>query len=337
MAESTGISWCDSTLNPWLGCTKVSPACDHCYAERLMDHRMHRVHWGAGEPRVRTSAANWKQPARWNAKRFMRCEDCGWRGEAESAIVGCGACGSIELSDTRRRVFCASLADVFDNEVPEQWRADLFRLIEATPNLDWLLLTKRIGNAAQMMFMARGGHLPLLPNVWLGATICNQAEADRDIPKLLATPARVRFLSIEPMLGPVDLTRIKLPLRGESFETANVLWRKDSLQRGAARASIDWVICGGESGPQARPMHPDWARSLRDQCSAAGVPFHFKQWGEWAPRPVGRVHDSYRWPIHPGEPEGGIWSYRITGAGRWLDGIEHNGTPACSPLSQTLR
>lgn len=292
MSEHTAISWCDSTFNPWIGCTKVSPACDHCYAERLMDHRMHRVRWGAGQARAHTGESTWQTPRYWNS-----------RHDAFERTYG-----------RRRRVFCASLADVFDNEVPPAWRAELFELIYATPNLDWLLLTKRIGNAASMLVgPGMPGRMP--SHARLGITICNQPEADRDIRKLLALRGP-NFLSIEPMLGPVDVFS---RCTGELLHTSG-----DDCNPG----HIDWVICGGESGPQARPMNPDWPRSLRDQCSAAGVPFHFKQWGEWAPRPVGRVHDSYRWPIHPGEPAGGIWSYRITGAGRWLDGIEHNGAPA---------
>jgi protein gp37 len=162
-------------------------------------------------------------------------------------------------------VFCASLADVFDNAVDSAWRADLFNLIESTPNLDWLLLTKRIGNVmsmvsetAQYQFDLGCPEKPRLPeNVSIGATIVNREEMLRDAERLLSVPARVRFWSVEPMLG--DLGEIPLGLMP------------------------DWVICGGESGPNARPMHPDWARDLRDQCEAAGVPFLFKQWGEWAP------------------------------------------------------
>ncbi|WP_321576941.1 DUF5131 family protein [Paraburkholderia atlantica] len=173
----------------------------------------------------------------------------------------------------RQRVFCASLADVFDNEVDPLWRRDLFdlfELIERTPNLNWLLLTKRIGNVSDMVAHARSRDwLAGRDNVWLGATVVNQAEADRDIPKLLAVAARVRILSMEPLLGPV------------SFEGmfAGSDWRDHTN----ALEALDWVIVGGESGHGARPMHPDWARSLRDQCAAAEVPFFFKQWGEWAP------------------------------------------------------
>ena len=178
----------------------------------------------------------------------------------------------------RQRVFCASLADVFDNAVDPQWRADLFALIAATPNLDWLLLTKRIGNVRGMLAELAHGNDPdlspldmmPLPNVWLGATVVNQEEADRDIPKLLAVPAAKRFLSIEPMLGPMLLP----------FERLRE-WNRMALlyQQEHAVSRIDWVIVGGESGPGARPMHPDWVRSLRDQCQAAGVALFVKQMG----------------------------------------------------------
>ena len=126
MAEHTEIAWCDSTFNPWIGCQKVSPGCDHCYAEALMDHRHHRVEWGPHGERKRTSEANWKLPLRWSKK--------------------------ARASGTRPRVFCASLADVFDNQVPIQWRTDLFDLIARTSELDWLLLTKRPENLARMFF-----------------------------------------------------------------------------------------------------------------------------------------------------------------------------------------
>ena len=174
MGAKTGIAWCDSTFNAWVGCTKVSPGCDHCYAEAL-DAR-HRwggaVHWGAGVPRYRTSASNWAKPLAWNRK--------------------------AAASGKRWLVFTNSLADVFDNEVPGEWRADLFALIRQTQNLTWLLLTKRIGIAWK--------YLPgvVLPNIWLGASVVNQEEADRDIPKLLATPAAKRFVSYEPSLEAVD-------------------------------------------------------------------------------------------------------------------------------------
>ena len=158
MGDNTKIEWADKTFNPWIGCTKVSPACDNCYAEAMMGHRYGRVNWGPGEDRARTGNANWSQPRAWNRK---------------AAATG-----------ARPFVFCASLADVFDNEVDEMWRYDLWRLIEATPNLVWLLLTKRIGNVLRMTDAVLGNWLDMR-NVAIGATMANQEEYDRDRMKLL--------------------------------------------------------------------------------------------------------------------------------------------------------
>jgi protein gp37 len=244
MSNNTKIEWADHTFNPWEGCQKVGPGCDHCYAETRNARFAGgtAINWGPGAPRRRTSAANWRKPLAWNAA------------HAEFyAIHG-----------HRQRVFCASLADVFDNAVDPSWRADLADLIQATPNLDWLLLTKRIGNVGPMLTAMFLDGAP--PNVWLGATIANQEEADRDIPKLLQVAVDTRFLSMEPLLGAVDLTPM--------FEHRAEQW---------SDTGVDWVIVGGESGPGARPMHPHWARDLRVQCASAGVPFLFKQWGEWLP------------------------------------------------------
>ncbi len=265
MSENSKIEWTDHTFNPWEGCQKVGPGCDHCYAE-TRNARFgggQAVNWGPGAPRRRTSPATWAMPRRWNA-------------QADAFMAQHGR---------RQRVFCASLADVFDNAVDPQWRADLFTLIHQTPNLDWLLLTKRIGNVIPMMAELvhdKDQDLPWLemmplPNVWIGATIVNQAEADRDIPKLLAVPARVRFLSMEPLLGPVNLER---PRPGHDLDQGG---GSKICQPWLIQSGIHWVIVGGESGPGARPMHPDWTSSLRDQCNAAGVPILFKQWGEWRP------------------------------------------------------
>lgn len=289
MAERSNIEWCDATFNPWIGCTKVSPACDHCYAERGFDLRRHVVQWGAGQARKRTSPANWKLPKRWNDQPFYECEVCGLRTDNPMRAQCKGPHRSQHMwKPARRRVFCASLADVFDNEVPAEWRADLFRLIEETPNLDWILLTKRVGNVRGMAPLPWiGGPIQHGPdptnihggwpdNVWLGATICNQDEADRDIPKLLDVPAAVRFVSIEPMLGPVDLTDVVVRHGGGTEDHFSALYDADDDEADTA-SYIDWVICGGESGPHARPMHPHWARDLRDQCAAAGVPFFMKQ------------------------------------------------------------
>ena len=281
MAENTKIEWTDHTFNPWEGCQKVGPGCDHCYAETRNARFAGgtAINWGPGAPRRRTSASNWALPKRWNA-------------QSDTFMAQHGR---------RQRVFCASLADVFDNAVDPQWRDDLFALIAATPNLDWLLLTKRIGNVGNML------PLPFdfdkhFPNVWIGATIVNQAEADRDIPKLLDVPARVRFLSMEPLLGPVDLRALQYgegeidALKPDQWEAVIAAWRDTTPEWvedfedwfgvtlndgliGPMHPGINWVIVGGESGPGARPMHPDWVRSLRDQCQAAGVALFVKQMG----------------------------------------------------------
>lgn len=263
MAEQSEISWTDATFNPWIGCTKVGPGCDNCYAEALMEKRWKRVTWGTGQARLATSERNWKLPLLWEK-------------EHEAFTLAHGR---------RRRVFCASLADVFDNEVDPAWRVDLFQLIADTPHIDWLVLTKRIGNAASMINEAsravyKGAGEPTWPwkNVFLGATVVNQEEADRDIPKLLATPARVRFLSIEPMLGPITLTEVQ----HDRMYEVNALTGDHGLYRplrGRSDARLHWVIVGGESGAKARPFHVDWARSIVKQCQAAGVPVHVKQLG----------------------------------------------------------
>jgi protein gp37 len=229
MGAETKIEWADHTFNPWIGCTKVSPACDNCYAEALMDTRYGRARWGAGEDRVRTAASNWKQPRKWN----------------RNAVA----------AGTRPFVFCASLADVFDNEVDERWRSDLFDLIRETPNLVWLLLTKRIGNVLRMADVNRGASLCLPENAAIGATIANQEEYDRDRMKLAEVKERLgplfTFGSFEPLLGPVILD-CNAP---------------------------DWIIVGGESGGNARPMDLTWARALQAQAAVLGRTFNFKQVG----------------------------------------------------------
>ena len=296
MGADSGIEWTDHTFNPWIGCTAVSPACDHCYAETLATNRL-GVGWGQRAERRRTKPSTWKQPLAWNRK--------------------------AEREGRRYRVFCASLADVFDNAVPAEWRRDLWTLIDATPHLDWLLLTKRPQNIARMLptrtWSDGGDHAP---NIWLGTTVENQAEADRRIPHLLAVPAARRFLSCEPLLGPVDLSA-SLPLtRGNPC--------------GEPDTPVRWIIAGGESGPKARPSHPDWFRSLRDQCQAAGVPFFFKQWGEWAPTEAGDrciAVDGINMPNLEPRGNNGIGTARIERVGKkasgaLLDGREWREVPA---------
>ena len=229
MGENSKIQWTDNTFNPWVGCTRVSPACDNCYAANGIFAKFNGVEWGKGTPRHLTGDDNWKKPVSWNRK------------AAKEGI--------------HRKVFCASLADVFEDhpDLPP-WRERLWALIDDTPNLDWLLLTKRPGNIPKMM--PEGG---FGPNVWLGTTVESQEFAKGRIKQLLRVPAAVHFLSCEPLLGPLDL--------------------REWLSTGR----LDWVIAGGESGPHARPTDPQWFESLRDQCTHYGVKFHFKQWGEWTP------------------------------------------------------
>lgn len=286
MVENSSIEWTHHTFNPVTGCQKVGPGCDNCYAEGWAK-RSGLVKWGPGEERRPTSDAYWRQPLKW---------------DRVAAAAG-----------ERRRVFCASLADVFDNAWPAGIRERLFDLIKATPHLDWMLLTKRPGNIARMLppDWGRG-----YTNVWLGCTVTSQDEADRDVPKLLAIPARVRFLSMEPLLGPVDLTALPYgetignaptyqdALRGKLWMPAGTpTWAIDRRATVGDRTyvdltcRVDLVIVGGESGPGARPMHPDHVLSLRDQCVSAGVSFFFKQWGEYeADQIEAEDHRSLRHP-----------------------------------------
>lgn len=240
MGEVTKIEWCDHTFNPWIGCQKVSPGCDHCYAEAMMDHRYGRVQWGPHGERKRTSEANWKKPRQW----------------AKAA------------NGKRPRVFCASLADWLDNQVPEQWREDLAVLIDDTPQLDWLLLTKRPENFNKL---GPWHHDDIPPNVWFGVTCEDQERADRRIPILIEIPATVRFISYEPAIGPVDFSRWL------AVDLVNLSIGHHWTERTGEVSKLDWIICGGESGHEARYMEPAWASLVRTQCAAAGVPFFMKQ------------------------------------------------------------
>lgn len=231
--KNSKIEWTTHTFNPWIGCQEVSPGCgggEHgapCYAKTMMDTRYRKVQWGPHGDRLRTSEANWKQPPRW-----------------AKAARGSGE---------RPRVFCASLADWLDNKAPQEWRVDLAALIAATPELDWLLLTKRPENYKKL---APWKETP--PNVWLGVTGENQEYYDRRWKILQVIPARVRFISYVPALGP--LTDVGSP-------------------------RPDWIICGGQSGRKAIKMDEQWARDIRDICATAGVAFFMKQMTNKAPIP----------------------------------------------------
>ena len=385
MAETT-IEWADFTFNPWMGCTKVSPACANCYAERDFDHRYGKVKWGPNGTRVVTSDANWQKPLKWNrdaAERINRCN-----GSHDFIGDRCMKCGcDTNYRPARPRVFCASLADVFEtwdgpilnskggvllrstdgmcignlNDDPrkratmDDLRKQLFELIDATPYLDWLLLTKRPENIRRMWpdkqsmeAVFPGMAAPLgepmrcfktmsyRPNVWLGTTVENQEYADKRIPELLKCRdlSPVLFLSCEPMTGPIDLPGDVYCHYCEDacpdLETNVVECRMcdgTGIRHDTLDFEFDWVIAGGESGPDARPANPDWFRSLRDQCKAAGVPFLFKQWGAWSP---------YREDIHAVcvaadnhgfDDDSIVFRVGKKAAGRLLDGVEHNGFP----------
>ena len=367
MARDSAIEWTTHTFNPWRGCTKVSAGCAHCYAESFSGRNPKTLGvWGPNGTRVVAAPSAWREPLKWD----KAAKDAG----------------------ERHRVFCASLADVFEDwqgpmadaegerlyfpnnswEDRRPWvpvsdcggdekpiamqdvRNRLFRLIADTPNLDWLLLTKRPEHIAKMMpedwvgireqkgigYAHYQNHPPR--NVWLGTSVENQAAADERIPHLLRVPAAVRFLSCEPLLGPVDLSKWfahpQLTGLGCHVGIVGDKWRP----------GIDWVVVGGESGPGARPMHPDWARSIRDQCQAAGVPFFFKQHGEYVEnlpgiakfQDWGRLGIDGQWIAYPSDrdtivnptkqlPPDSVCLARVgkKNAGRLLDGREWNEFP----------
>ncbi|MDR2981891.1 MAG: phage Gp37/Gp68 family protein [Puniceicoccales bacterium] len=270
------------TFNPWIGCTKVSAGCGFCYAEAQDRFRNWTPEgWGPGRPRRRTNKLYWENPLVWN------------QGARNKGV--------------RLKVFCASLADWLDHEVPIEWLADLLDLIRRTPHLDWLLLTKRPENFKERMLAAlrhnenNGGseelHAWLLDwvtgtppsNVWIGTTVENQEMADKRIPELLDIPAKVHFLSCEPMLGHVTISNF---VESEILAYAGSSPEFDCWQ---PHPSKKWVICGGASGTQEQPFCVEFADDLRRQCKASGVPFFMKQMGS---NPVTSNANLYDWPDH---------------------------------------
>ncbi len=332
MGDRSKIEWTEATWNPVVGCSVVSPGCTNCYAMkqagRLLD----------GNPKVPHYA-----------------------GTTQPSKAGPVWSGKVELAPERtllqplswkrpRMIFVNSMGDLFHEGVPDEWIDRVFAVMALCPEHTFQVLTKRakrmqayfagipeqpdmsegrsalIEGSAQAIYSQMTGedpslwlavHTPL-PNVWLGVSAEDQQRADERIPYLLETPAAVRFVSAEPLLGPIDFFHI----RENTGHTFNALSKKEGIAfRGTG---LDWVIAGGESGPDARPMHPDWARSIRDQCQVAGVPFFFKQWGEWISAkclpghlPIGHIFDDGYQMIRIGK--------RL--AGRLLDGREHNDMP----------
>lgn len=332
MGDKTKIEWTDATWNALKGCSRVSEGCRNCYAESMAARFSDAGQWGYGLATRKDGQHRWtgvvvldlptlEKPLRWRKP---------------------------------RRIFVTSVSDPFHPQVTDEMLDRLFAVIAACPQHTFQLLTKRPERMLQyfeqfrscgprMGWITRNGERPKsyggeaeliipddrwpLPNLWLGVSVENQDVAEERIPHLLATPAAVRFLSCEPLLGPVDLTRIKAPwvdwrdaLRGHEQGRPGASISAGHFAVGLSK--IDWVIAGGESGPKARPMHPDWARGLRDQCAAAGVPFFFKQWGEWHPEPdmPSEVQEAFelmgRW-------DGTSLRVGKAAAGRRLDGREH--------------
>lgn len=294
MSNKSRIEWTDATWNPIVGCSKISPGCDNCYAER-MAFRLAAM--GQKKYRAVISGRHWNGPAVFDAKELSK--PLGW--------------------EKPRRIFVCSMGDLFHESVEEHWIDSVFKIVELCPQHIFQILTKRpqrmLDYFQGLRGLVGGDRIPHA-NVWLGVTAENQEQADKRIPILLQCPAAVRFVSIEPMIGPVDLS--SMPIHAALVEIhpdGKMNAREDS------RWMIDWVIVGGETGPGARPMHPDWVRQVRDQCQAAGVPFFFKNFGEWS---LDRPFPACRYEIIDGQFWWRVGKYVN---GRQLDGREWNEFP----------
>ena len=302
MSEKTNIEWCDSTWNPLRGCSRVSEGCRNCYAEKLA-YRFS----GAGQPYeglavLKNGHASWTGDVRLVEEHLL--DPLKWK--------------------KPQRIFVNSMSDVFHENVPDEWIDRIFAVMALCPQHVFQLLSKRPERMRDYMSNDWGTRVANqlvrwlsddaittkqfeqkryrltepLPNVWLGVSVEDQKTADERIPLLLQIPAALRFVSCEPLLGPLELrvreTDPDDPALGWSSDALFPwdMWRSDDglSSDGPLHPRIDWVICGGESGPGARPMHIDWARGLRDQCVAAEVPFFFKQWGEWRPPMEGETY-----------------------------------------------
>lgn len=276
MGRNSSIEWTHHTFNPWWGCTKVSAACSNCYAEAWA-RRVGRRVWGKNAERRFLGEAYWREPLKWHKQ--------------------------ASLSQIRQRVFCASMADVFeDRRDLDAWRRKLWDLIESTPSLDWLLLTKRPEKVRALQ--PWGSNWP--SNVWLGTTVESQRWVDSRIGALVENPAAIHFLSCEPLLSPLDL--------------------------GDWLHCVDWIIVGGESGPRARPMNPAWLRALRDAATSSGVAFHFKQWGDWLPADL--QHTDTTLSSHSSAVRFERVGKKI--AGRTLDGRTWDEVPLPPPIRREV-
>jgi protein gp37 len=371
MAERTGIEWTDATVNFWWGCTKVGPGCDHCYAETWAA-RFGGEHWGVGAPRRKIKGA---------AAMLNRLDNdyADWAADAECRNGNAKAFGlpapRIPLT---RRVFIQSMSDLFDTEVPLEWFAEAWGKIVQCDRIDIQIVTKRISVVEKRL--AAIGVTTWPKHAGLLVTVCNQDEANRDIPRLIALKAKLGIpwvgVSAEPLLGPIDFTQIEPPgSEGEIDALRPLSWQEiwdsawspeatklpadeamegfldwynlSEFPSGLAHPALDWIIVGGESGKGARPIHPGWARAIRDQCAAAGTAFFFKQWGEYGPceiHPPGTavcsvIASSGRhlqgpesvWG-EPGDERAEIVArFGKARAGRLLDGVEHSAMPEVRP------
>lgn len=315
MTTRTKIEWTEATWNPVTGCTPISPGCVHCYARRMAKRLAGRCGYPAApnEFSVTLHPDKLGEPLQWKKP---------------------------------RRVFVCSMSDLFHEDVPFEFIDRVFAVAAVSPQHTFQILTKRphrmldylaesvaLDNWAHQIedvVLQEFGHVtfiePPLPNVWLGATIENQEQADKRIPLLLQTPAAVRFVSVEPMLGPVNLSGMAGKYIDNFLVSLNV--RFHDRNRDFRRPGLDWIICGGETGPGARPMHPDWVRSLRDQCQEASVPFFFKSWGDCAPDCLCGGKDACREidRPEPGKP-GVMFRCGKKASGRLLDGREWSEYP----------
>ncbi len=261
MGETTKIEWTDHTFNAWIGCTKASPGCANCYAELQNAHwQWNGGKWGPGALRKVTAPANWREPLKW----------------AKAA----------RAAGVREKVFLNSLADTFDAEGPRAARLDLWSVIADTCDVfDWQIVTKRPERVERVMDEDRlDRNFFAQTKSWLLVSTENQEYAAKRIFAVMEIPAAVHGISAEPLLGALDLTDLRHPEDELArYDALRGCFIGDGMNEPMRAPRLDWVVCGGESGPGARPMHPAWARSLRDQCTAAGVAYFFKQWGEWAP------------------------------------------------------
>lgn len=350
MADRTSIEWTDATWNPIVGCSVLSPGCTNCYAMRLSGTRLKHHPSRAGLTTETKAGPVWTGETRLDERTLL--QPLRWR--------------------RPRKIFVCAHSDLFHDATPDGWIDRVFAIMALCPQHTFQVLTKRperllkyVGNLPNRVVLAAdAGHLMglwpsqcaeieralrmPLPNVWIGVTAEDQTRANARIPVLLATPAAKRFVSIEPMLGPIHLDDIVMT---GSFSD----WHINALhceEPGETKdhpigdRTLDWVIVGGESGPNARPMHPDWVRAIRDQCAAAGVPFLFKQWGAWFPV-LDRDRDDPDWRADYGRHERagnrivnleggcGFHGERVhvmrrqckAAAGRTLDGVEHTEFP----------